>query len=450
MVDLRMNARSVWWLLTLGTLAACNNGDSSSVGTPTPPPAGNSAAGKFLYTLGYSGEIGAYRVDEASGGLTFMPAASFNARDRPAAVFSNSNASFLYLLKGGFLYSNSGTYGTNPTLSVLSIDNVEGSLSEESGSPYPIGNYSPVTKLVFHPSNKFLYAIDRDIRGYSINAVTGRLTATSGSPYSLDPIPGFDGGGAFHSSGRYLSVVRSGAVDTFSVNDSTGALSLSNSVAYDGFNPSQPVLSNAGSFLYFSYTTTNGGLEFSRWLAAYAISPAGTLTRISGGPVSLDTDSGPPVMHPSGRYIYVDNVASYGLGRITAFSISDMTGLPIPVANSPFSTGGSGAGELTITPDGRFLAVAHSGIGANRGISIFGIDTGTGSLTAATPATLTINGIYPCAMAFHPSGKSLYVIDCVNDPRTLHALTLHTATGMLTRTGNYPTGADSLIVPGSL
>ncbi|MGC3979696.1 MAG: beta-propeller fold lactonase family protein [Steroidobacteraceae bacterium] len=408
------------------------------------------ATGKFLFAVEHYGAIDIYSIDASTGALSQAP---FSFRIDEQLVAAYANASFLYVLKGGHYLSHSGMYGTNPTVSVLAIDSNTGGLTEVSGSPYSAGDYWPPDELVFHPSKKFAYAINgSQVRGYSIDSVTGQFTATPGSPYSVSPAGSIGYGGAtFTSNGRYLHIVRAGAVDTFSVDDATGALILASSVIYNGNSATQPVLSKAGNFLYFGYTTSTYkrapvDVSYSQWLTAYSVdSSTGNLSAVAGVPYNIYNSGytlSPLAIHRSGEYIYLFSSVSSEPGSISVFASDNNTGQLSAIPNSPFATGGNG---FSISPTGKFLMVGYTD--TNKGINVFGIDAATGTLTATTPSAPTVSGVSPSKIAFDPSGNFVYVLD-MPYPGKIYVFSIDAETGMMTSVNSYPTQAESIVISG--
>ncbi|HEY0781280.1 MAG TPA: beta-propeller fold lactonase family protein, partial [Thermoanaerobaculia bacterium] len=74
-------------------------------------------------------------------------------------------------------------------------------------------------------------------------------------------------------------------------------------------------------------------------------------------------------------FVYVAN--SFG-GDVSAYSLDPATGVLTPLAGSPFSSGGSGTGSVTVHPNGRFLYTTNK---SSNNLSAFTIDS-TGALTA--------------------------------------------------------------------
>jgi 6-phosphogluconolactonase (cycloisomerase 2 family) len=137
---------------------------------------------------------------------------------------------------GRFLYvANNGTN----TVSVFLIAAADGSLTEITGSPFPVA-LGPVS-LAVDPLGKFLYVANgtsNDVSAFIIQA-TGALVEHPNSPFALGS-PTSPQSITVDLSGRFAYVANaSGTVTAFAINQTSGLLSaVAGSPFATGLNPS--------------------------------------------------------------------------------------------------------------------------------------------------------------------------------------------------------------------
>jgi len=135
------------------------------------------------------------------------------------------------------------------------------------------------------------------------------------------------------------------------------------------------------------------------------------LSFVTGSPFPADQAPFIVRVHPSGQFLYTENIDASGadliaLQSLSAFSVDASTGALAPVPGSPFVPPVSATiGGLAIHPSGKFL-YATSGLEAN-GILAWNIDGTTGGLTVLTGSPFQVGAAIYSA-AFDPSGKFLY------------------------------------------
>src|SRR6267378_5098390 len=166
----------------------------------------------------------------------------------------------------------------------------------------------------------------------------------------------------------------------------------------------------------FVYTDNNIAVPASsNTVSAFSVLPNGALAPVSGSPFpSGGTGDGSGGLSASHRitvtrnFLYAANDRS---NDISAFKIDTTTGVLTTVAGSPFVTGGSGNGgiSLAVTPNGRFL---YAGSNASSNISIFSIAPSTGALTLiGSPVPTGPAGVAgtPAGIKVSPNGRFLAV-----------------------------------------
>jgi 6-phosphogluconolactonase (cycloisomerase 2 family) len=249
-------------------------------------------------------------------------------------------------------------------------------------------------------TNGLLYVSDflnDAVDGYSINSSSGALTAIASSPFSLGGTPPGAGGlSSFVEGGTYLY-----ATDA-----------------------------NAGTVAGFLYNSSNG-----------------MLTPVPGSPFPAgDTPMQAALAAPqasSPQFLYVSNLND-PVGGISAYAINQQNGALSPIVGSPFPTGAPGSfpgpSAMVVSVDGNFLYVALSGTAnANNQIAAFSINPTTGSLTPL-PQSPFVTGNDPLQMAYVPLTANaqgfLYTAN-VQDG-TISAFTADDTTGILTPVTGSP------------
>jgi 6-phosphogluconolactonase len=114
-------------------------------------------------------------------------------------------------------------------------------------------------------------------------------------------------------------------------------------------------------------------------------------------------------------YVYTNNDPGAAPNSVSAFSVlpAPSYGMLAPVAGSPFATGGTGNGggfyashRNTVRVNRNILYAANDG---SNNISVFSIDTTTGSLTAVgSPIATGGSGASGISLAVTPNGRFLY------------------------------------------
>jgi 6-phosphogluconolactonase len=173
-------------------------------------------------------------------------------------------------------------------------------------------NYS-LAPIAVHPSGKFVFAgramnqPGDGVDAYQVNS-DGSLTLVPGSPFSPQPDPASL---AVDPLGKYLYVGASSTIETFAIDETSGALTPLPSPIIDTGSCNASPSATIDPFGSFVYTADGGANEIS----AFAIDPsAGTLTEAAGSPypdyggcTSDPYDKGNPngiAIEATGRFLY--------------------------------------------------------------------------------------------------------------------------------------------------
>jgi DNA-binding beta-propeller fold protein YncE len=209
------------------------------------------------------------------------------------------------------------------------------------------------SSVVVDPSGKYLYVTSGNsfswsIYGFGRDTTTGSLTALAGFPATLD---GFANKSTFDRTGKFLLVTGTnvfgteGGIDIFTLNSTTGALTLAGSPVHVGDGPSGIVVDSSGTHVYVPNTTDATISAFtldniSGSLVAIAGSPFPSGGKGSvNGPLGIANDD-------SGHFIYVCNASN----DVSVFSVSAVNGALTPIAGSPFHDGGNGPNAIIFVP----------------------------------------------------------------------------------------------------
>jgi 6-phosphogluconolactonase len=365
----------------------------------------------------------------------------------PAAASASSSSSSPVV---GHVYVNDNTAGTN---TIGAFDrHADGSLTRESGSPFAAGGAGTGTGLASQGAiqitagGRFLLAVDagsnqisvlRVHRDGSLSIVPGGVVSsggllpdsiavhgnlvyvansgTGGSNYTgfrlgffgqLRPVPGSTVSLAasaapadvlFNSTGTKLAGTEVGpsVIDSFAVGfdgrltAAPGSPSPAQGLGPFGSefrptNPSQLFVSNAHNVGAGTGT-----------VSAFSDSFNGTLTSLGGSPFA-DNQTAPcwvEITH-DGQFLFTVNTGS---GEISRYQIAAGGTLTLLGSTPVGQTGGVGAVDARLSPDGRFLYVDESRIGAIGAFAVSGgnlteLATSPTSLPAgATPAGVVVN-----------------------------------------------------------
>jgi len=376
--------------------------------------------------------LGAAALGTGTAAVAAVPAAASASPDRSPVI--------------GHVYVNDNTAGTN---TIGAFDrHADGTLTPEAGSPFPTGGagtgggLASQGALQITPDRRFLVAVDAGSNQISVLriapdgsvqtrsvvssggalpvsiAIHGQLVyvanaGTSDSNYTGFRL-GYDGhlrsladstvalpSGSqpgdvlFNGTGTKLVGTRVGTseIDSFTVRYD-GRLSASPGSPFpaQGLGPFGSEFRPSNPNQLFVSNAHNGG-SGTGTVSAFDDSIDGTLTPIGGSPFA-DLQTAPCWVEIShdGRFLFTVNTGS---GEISRYSIAPGGGLTLLGSTPVGSTGGVGAVDARLSPDGRTLYIDESRIGAVGAFAVNG-----GNLTelpstplpaGATPAGVVVN-----------------------------------------------------------
>ena len=232
---------------------------------------------------------------------------------------------------GRFLFVSPST---NARLLAFVINQATGALTPVAGSPFT--TVSAPSGLTVHPSGRFVYAAmtsANQVQVFAADAGTGVLTNQGVSDVGGTPVAV-----SVEPTGRFAFVSNSGntrTISSYAVDGDTGLLTpLSGVPTFVNASPGEMAIEPGGRFLYVSRTNATS-------FPAFSINPTtGALTLLAGSPFAESNGYG-VAADPSGRFLYLTQLST---DVVASRSISQTTGVPSAVAGSPFATGDSPLG----------------------------------------------------------------------------------------------------------
>jgi 6-phosphogluconolactonase (cycloisomerase 2 family) len=334
---------------------------------------GGATSGEYLWEVGGVTNNLAYATINTTTGPLGSPTVAAGPASNPT-----NYPSIVVAPSGNYLYA---FYWTFSELETFQVFGPGLQLEFLAGADYTF-NMPYEWSMVLHPSGKVLYVfmsgIQSTIQELSIDESTGGMTLGPAVEESADVRVG-----VFDPAGKYLFVndATDGGVLVFQVNQTNGSLTpVANSPFKlpSGEQPTQLAIggSGASSFLYADLYISGG---IGGGIAAFSInSSTGALTVVPGSP--FQSGVYPPAyicVDPSKRFLYGSNLTP---GSIYALAIDPVTGALTPIAGSPFSTAPTSL-TIAIDPSGQFLYVTNY---ANSNIYGFSINAATGGLSPLT------------------------------------------------------------------
>lgn len=334
-----------------------------------------SSTGDYLYVGSLSSgspEVTGYSV--SSSGITAISGAPWTLSVGPYALAINPTNKFLYV-GGGAAYD---------TVDSLGIDSSTGSLSSITA----LGSLGPVA-LTVDKNGNWLVGLDGllgEVYAFSLDS-----SGDIGTPYSSSVVPlsncvpstdlaGLPGGIAISSSDYVYVSCGTQGIDVLSLNSSSGALSLLETVGPKKTAAADTGLAiattTAGSYLIAAESVTNGVRVFS------ISSTTGKLTELSSSPFSTGAGPDAVLVDATDSYVYVANHTD---GTISGFLLSS-SGSLTTISGSPFSTGSLPTAMAEDNSD-TYIAVACEGSNALETYTIS--STTAGALTSYKNFTIT-------------------------------------------------------------
>ncbi len=321
----------------------------------------------------------------------------------------------------------------------FTLNTSTGALTAVSGSGVATGT-APFA-MQFTPAGDSAFVTNagsNDISSYSVNG-SGALKAAATTPSGGASPMGMaiDGGGHFLFVANQGDTVdpASGTVSVFTI--SSGALSLvGTTVSDETALPNNPPISVTGpvavavtpdgKFLYVANQIQNT-------VSIFSVDATGVLSRAIF-PATVGTSPSALAVSSSGKFLYV---ANSGSNNVQVFSICGTAtpSCPTPdgtlteVTGSPISTG-LGPSYIAISSTGNFAYVVDR---QSNQISSYKVNVGSGLLTATTPVAAVSTGLHPAAVVVSSGEQFVYVSNTGSN--TISQFTMDDTTGALTVIG---------------
>ena len=318
-----------------------------------------------------------------------------------------------------FMYTNDDVRLGPNTVSGFAVAG-DGTLTRIPGSPFLTGGTGggagtglfPVNRATTCSAQKFIYvsnAGSNDVSGFSVDPSTGVLSLVRDIPF---PTGGTTGGAialACTPNGKFLMAANNGSsnVTVFGIGDN-GALTVVGSSLLD----SEPVsirISPDGNFLAVA-------LEGNA-VAMLSIAPDGSLVPVQGSPFfgsAAGTLAGADIS--CGGNVLFAGASNAETTIVNVFDIA-MSGALTPLADSPFPTVfppfpapgvGINSNVVLLSPNERFLFVSNQ---QSQSVTVFSVATnGSLSPVAGSPFSASASS-FPTGMAMDQAGNFLYVVD---------------------------------------
>lgn len=374
--------------------------------------------GKFLYASIFGNltstqtapDVITYSIS-SSGALTELSAQGVDGNQGEALAIATGTKAVAYTPKFAYL-----TNEIDQTIGEYTINDSTGALTAVSGSP--ISDTNGPFAVAATPSGAFVYTANFNsntnaytVSEYSVNASSGALTLVSGSP-----ITGFGSviGLAVDPTSSYVLIVdgKNQLVDTYSINATTGALTFLTSAATPNTLSQAITLDPTGTLVEF---ISSSSVDYYR-------SNAGTLVALAGA-----ASSSPPLAvasDQSSQYAFVTD----GTANVIATYAAPALG------TAPLSSVATGNGPVAVLaePSGKYVYVANQDDGT---VSAYSLNTSTGALTAIGTAISAAAGTNWLAVS--NDGKYLYATDGGAALVSIYSIG---STGALTAAGTVTVG----------
>jgi 6-phosphogluconolactonase len=262
-----------------------------------------------------------------------------------------------------------------------------------------IGLASPLVPL----RAQFAYVANtnsNNVSAYSSGS-GGVLTPVPGSPFPVGPNPASV---AVDPTGKFAYVVNDsnvpevpGTVSAFTIGSGGALTPVPGSPFPAGDTPDSVAVDPTGRFVYVVNVAISGQLGA---VSAFSIGPNGALTPVPGSPFSAGSLPEALAIDPTGKFLYVA-----GSSSVSAFSIGP-NGALTPVPGSPFPAG-FGTISVTVDPTGKFVYVPNE---FGNDVSAYGIGS-NGALMPVPGAPFATIGEDPVSVAVDPTGQFAYVAD---------------------------------------
>jgi 6-phosphogluconolactonase (cycloisomerase 2 family) len=333
---------------TTGGLTSVPGSPFPVPGAPFSPGQGPQAltadpAGKFLYiannpiNISSADDLPAFAVDPSSGALSAVPGSPFTtgSLEAPVTLAVDSSGKFLYVA------DQDGSQVGGNNISGFSVNSATGALTSGSQAMCDAGLTSGV---VTDPVGPFVFASNSSgsVCSFSINS-QGALQLV-GSPVNLGSLLVARSVGVDHF-GKFVYVLTAPTTTALPLNIWAFGVSAEGSLTAvpgspfatggtAGDSPFSIASDPLGRFVYISNFFDISGFSVN--------SSTGALSMLAGFPIATQVSEGvSAVVDPSGKFLYVANNVNE---TVSAYVIDVTLGTLTPVPGSPYAAGSSPTG----------------------------------------------------------------------------------------------------------
>ena len=354
-----------------------------------------SSSGNNLYVVNSSDNtLQGFSINTSTGKLTNQGTVSTGTI--PITVTITPSGNFLYVTNKGDNNISGFSIGSNGILTPL------------AGSPFGNGNLPPYG-LAIEPTGKYAFTLNEEfstfLNAFSINATTGALTLLNSAPYSS---PAGLGQISVDPSGKYVMLANGFGLEWWPINLATGGLTYGGLVASREYSLSLSISTGKTAVVYqpkFLYVLNANNSPSVQSISEYTVNATtGLATEIPGSPLGTISFPVQLAIDPLGRFVYVTGGLSGG--QISAFTVNSASGALMPTSVPYYTLGGNPDG-IVVDPTGRFLYASE---GPDY-VGGFSIDPATGNLTALPGSPFSAGGSSgesTTGLAVDPLGRYLY------------------------------------------
>lgn len=299
----------------------------------------------------------------------------------------------------GFVVAADAMNGTN--IEVFSINQSSSALTSIASSPFNFGLSGPDGSIVTHPNGKWVYVCDWQ----STNVVALSIDNGSGTPTKINSASDthacdWSGSMAITPAGKYVYTADFNAnMTAFSVDSSTGALTVIGSLAAAGVAQTMNMVTATDSYVY--------GADENNNIYIMKIGSDGSL----GAPTVFATTAQhiyAVQVDRSQKFLYAAGTnGAYGFLGYSIASDGSLTSV-----GSAVTPAGMGAvSQMVFSGDNKFMYAADS----STGVRGFSFSSSTGAITELSGSPFNNSTKVADTVAMDPTGKFLYADDnCVN------------------------------------
>lgn len=339
---------------------------ASPTPTPSPSPA---AASRFIYGIvDFEADGGFFggAINGTTGQVTALSGNPFSntlGQNIVIQVIADPQGRFLYSLNLGA--SSFGIQFGKPGINEYQVNQSNGNLQ-----PVPNGDVIFTAgvhnvQMAIDGKGKFLYEPhDNLIDIYSIDQSSGLLTLI-GSSSAAAPAGTFT---AASPDGRFLFNSGGGNVEVFSIDQTNGQLSLAATSASAG--SAGPLAVSVDSSMLFAANTAQGTLSVFR------IGTNGMLAQMMGSPFSIDTQAESIVPAPNNKFVYLA-FGQPAQSDVKGYAFDATAGSLTPISGASVANGMS----INVDRSGKFAFVT-----VPQQLNTYAIDPTTGTLTQLSQA----------------------------------------------------------------